>query len=234
MHFYVGHKYVFPNYIEKTQLLKKRKHNYWQSQRIFTISTPPHIPHPHWITERHAVAKEAHFSRWQWFLLLRSWSLHGCRYMSRNLLIASGNSHPVDYLAFPPDGVIGFCCLQDGQRWNTFVWEKTSWYTLWASWNFEFGDLHLQKWKKSNHRSDKVQVRGPRTCISRDFWITLIPVPVNLFYSYGNLPWKLWVCTKPRVKKVLLGEKKKHPSQLKKPVVVFLSHCIVCHGLIIY
>ena len=229
----MGHKYVFPNYIEKTQL-KKRKHNYWQSQRIFTTSTPPHIPHPHWITESHALAKEAHFSRWQWFLLLRSWSLHGYRYMNRNLLIASGNSHPVDYLAFPQDGVIVFCCLQDGQRQNTSVWEKTSWYTLWASWNFEFGDLHLQKWKKSNHRSDRLQVRGLRTFISRDFCITLIPVPVNLFQSYGNLPWKLCFCTEPRVKKVLLRRKKKHPPQLKKPVVVFLSHCIVCHGLIIY
>ena len=109
------------------------------------------------------LAKEAHFSQWQWFLLLRPWSLHGYIYMNRNLLIASGNSHPVDYLAFPQDGVIVFCCLQDGQRQNTSVWEKTSWYTLWAGWNFEFGDLHLQKWKKSNHRSEILQIRGLRT-----------------------------------------------------------------------
>ena len=40
--------------------------------------------------------------------------------MNRNLLIASGNSHPVDYLAFPQDGVIVFCCLQERSKTKHF------------------------------------------------------------------------------------------------------------------
>ena len=40
--------------------------------------------------------------------------------MSRNLLIASENSHPVDYLAFPQDGVIIFFLLAGWSKMTYF------------------------------------------------------------------------------------------------------------------
>ena len=129
------HAFPYVAWASIFQVTWRRKYNYWESQSAITSSS-------HTLNHRDTCSSARDSP--PHLTMIPSLKVLGfawVRYMNRNPLISSGNSHPVGYLALPQYGVIAFCHLKASQRQSIFFLEKTSWYSFWACWSSEFWDL---------------------------------------------------------------------------------------------